>query len=220
LFWPGSIQLLIFLGIVAWLLKFANRPNTEDVFHSLAESNYAMKSYNQRYIMESLAREKGRADRSNNPFSICIFDIDRFSKISEKHGSTISDVVLREFSKRVRGELRAMDSINPTGIERTFGRFNQEEFVTILPHTGLAGAHRCAERIRDIVADTPFDDKHTLTISAGVAVYRRGETISDLLSRTEQGLRLAILDGGNRIHGHAPGRSEPAQVFELHTLKN
>lgn len=219
-YWPESIQLLIFLGIIVWLMKFANRPRTEVDLHARAESDYSAKSYNQRYIMESLAREKGRTDRSNTPFSICIFDIDRFSALTEEHGAIVGDRVLKEFSKRVRGELRAMDTINPTGIERTLERFSQQEFVAILPHTSLAGATRCAERIREAVGKTPFDHAHTLTISGGMAEYRRGENISDLLARAEQTLRQAIREGGDRIHGHAPEHSEPAQILELHKLKH
>jgi diguanylate cyclase (GGDEF)-like protein len=235
--WTDSIQLITYLGIVTWLLHFGHRLRfiskksiDDDRLQSVADKmeqpgsdaddDFHTKSFNQRFIMETLAREKGRTDRSNNPFSICIFDIDSFSSIIEEHGSLAGDRILREFSKRVRSELRGMDTMNPTGIERTFGQFSNEEFVAILPHTGLAGAERCAERLSKTIGSQPFDGMQDLTISVGVAEYQRGEKISELLARAEHALHEAMRNGGVAVNRRARKDSQTAQIIELHKLKN
>ena len=170
--------------------------------------------------MDSLVREKGWTDRSNNPFSICIVDIDSFSDLSDELGPTNSDRILREFAQRVRGALRAMDAVNPTGIGRTFGRFSNLEYVAILPHTNLRGAQRCAERIRESVADEPFSEAYQLTVSAGVTEYQRGETIAELLARAEKSLDTAVNSGGNQVHGDVARETGNAEIIELHKLNS
>jgi diguanylate cyclase (GGDEF)-like protein len=233
LVWAEGMQLVIYLGVLTWLLSFGHRlrflgkqsidsgpsRSVADHMEQAAENEYQRKSFNQRYIMETLAREKGRTDRSNTPFSICIFDIDSFSTLIEEQGSLTADRVLKEFSKRVRNELRGMDTMNPTGIERVFGQFSNEEFVVILPHTGLAGADRCANRISARVSQKPFDSEHHLTVSVGITEHRRGESISELLARAEQALHDAMSNDGISVRKPAEEPPKTAEVIELHKLK-
>jgi diguanylate cyclase (GGDEF)-like protein len=166
--------------------------------------------------MDSLAREKGRADRSNTPVSVCIFDLDHFKALNDKHGHLVGDRVLKRFAKRVRGELRAMDLANPSEHRRSFGRFGGEEFIAILPSTTLTGAGACGERIRAAVADRPFDDVYQVTVSAGVAQYQRGETVPQLLARADEALYRAKAEGRNRVE--LDGKPEPCSA-EVHTLR-
>jgi diguanylate cyclase (GGDEF)-like protein len=113
-----------------------------------------------------------------------------------------------------------MDAVNPTGIGRTFGRFSNQEYIAILPHTNLRGARRCAERIREAVTGEPFSQVHQLTVSAGVTEYQRGETIADLLSRAEKSLDTAVEAGGNQVQSDAARESGNAQIIELHKLNS
>ena len=165
--------------------------------------------------MDSLAREKGRADRSNVPVSVCIFDLDHFKHLNDEHGHLVGDRVLKSFAKRVRGELRGMDTANPSDHRRSFGRFGGEEFIAILPSTALAGAAACAERIRAAIADRPFDDLYRVTTSVGVAEYRRGETVPELLARADDALYKAKAEGRNRVE--LDGDLEPRSA-EIHQL--
>ena len=234
-FWPDAIGLAFFIGFTGWLLVLARNPDQlndetphkEKSLQSMAgeidqaeDHDYFTKSFNQRYIMDSLVREKGWTDRSNNPFSICILDIDSFSDLDDENSPVIADRVLREFSQRVRSALRAMDAVNPTGIGRTFGRFSNQEYVAILPHTNLTGAKRCAERVRDAVSGKSFADAHHLTVSVGVTEYQRGETIADLLSRAERSLDTAVEAGGDQIHSDTVRQSGNAEIIELHKLNS
>jgi diguanylate cyclase (GGDEF)-like protein len=233
--WRESIPLGIFAGVVTGLLLYGinlqksrqQMPNVDGDGASAMDKSvhgpdhdYITKTFNQRYIIDSLAREKGWTDRTNNPFSICVFDIDRFSAISAEHGSRVSEHILNEFLQRIRGVLRAMDAVNPTGIERTIGRYSNQEYIAILPHTSLRGAERCAERARQAIEDTPFERAQSLTISTGVAEYRRGETVAELLVRAEKRLKVAIKAGGNKVCGDASKKPGNAKIIELHNLKS
>jgi diguanylate cyclase (GGDEF)-like protein len=179
-----------------------------------AERDYLTKSFNRQYIMESLLREKARADRTGRTFSICIFDLDRFKSLNDAHGHLVGDRVLAIFANRARRALRSMDTINPTRYRRALGRLGGEEFIAVLPGTEIGGALRCAERVRETVAH-PMDKDLQITVSAGVAEYRRGESIPELLTRADQAMYAAKRSGRNRVRVSAtrttPEKSGPTK---------
>jgi diguanylate cyclase (GGDEF)-like protein len=228
---PEALNLVTYLGLMAWLMLFSGfldslrrhlqdrnielRQHIQRVVR-IAERDHLTKSYNRHAIMDSLAREKGRADRSNAPVSVCILDLDHFKTLNDEHGHLIGDRVLKQFAKRARAELRAMDGIQPVAHRRSLGRFGGEEFIAILPGTTLAGAATCAERIRAAVADQPFDQLYRVTVSVGVAEYRRGETVPEWLARADHALYDAKANGRDRVvlSGGTPEKQD-AEVREL-----
>jgi len=166
----------------------------------IAKRDHLTRSYNRRYIMEAMAREKSRADRSDEEeFSVCILDLDHFKKLNDKFGHVAGDRVLLNFAKRIRSELRGMDTLNQSRFERSFGRFGGEEFIAVLPNTDVDGARRCAERLCEAISQKPFLGKYDVTVSVGAATYIRGETIPELLSRADSALYEAKERGRNRI---------------------
>ena len=102
-----------------------------------------------------------------------------------------------------------MDSINPTRFRRALGRLGGEEFIAVLPGTEVDGALRCAERVRDAVARDPVDPGLLITVSAGVAEYRRGESIPELLTRADQAMYAAKRSGRNRVRVSAVRQPKP-----------
>ncbi len=164
-----------------------------------AERDHLTKSFNRQYIMDALLREKARADRTGRGFSVCIFDLDRFKTLNDVYGHIVGDKVLTVFANRARRALRSMDSINPTRFRRALGRLGGEEFIAVLPGTEVDGALRCAERVRESIARNPVERGLQLTVSAGVAEYRRGESIPELLTRADQALYAAKRSGRNRV---------------------
>jgi diguanylate cyclase len=61
-------------------------------------------AYNRRFLMETLARERARADRLNEPFSVCLLDIDHFKSINDTLGHAAGDAVLKHFTALAAGE--------------------------------------------------------------------------------------------------------------------
>ena len=165
--------------------------------------------------MDTLSREKGRADRTGTPVSVCILDLDHFKALNDTHGHLIGDRVLKQFAKRARAELRTMDAVQPCGHRRSLGRFGGEEFVAILPGTALASAGVCADRMRASIADEPFDGLYRVTVSVGVAEYQRGETVHDWLARADDALYRAKAEGRDRVVLSGKPASLEAKVYEL-----
>ena len=150
-------------------------------------------AFNRRFLIDTLARERPRAERTHEAFSICLADLDHFKAINDTLGHAAGDSVLKHFAALAPRGLRGID---------TFGRFGGEEFLLVLPGTDRQGALAVAERVRaateaSALPDLPFERR--ITISIGVATYERGEEVSTLLARADQALYQAKNAGRNRV---------------------
>jgi diguanylate cyclase len=149
-------------------------------------------SYNRRYLMGALYKEKNRSDRGREPFCICLIDLDRFKSVNDTKGHLIGDVVLKTFAAAVQAHLRSTDY---------FGRFGGEEFMLILSETSLKGASYFAERVRVEAETLRFPESPDLhvTVSVGVAQYRPREETASVLARADAALYHAKATGRNRV---------------------
>jgi diguanylate cyclase (GGDEF)-like protein len=189
-------------------LKRRNVELKEKVSNTSREAtrDHLTQTFNRRYMMDSLSREQARADRVGSTFSLCIFDLDHIKRLNDEHGHLVGDKVLSEFAYLARRELRASDVIDLDGEGRCFGRFGGEEFLCLLPSTDHVGARRCAERLRLATSRAEFDHKVRITLSAGVAEYLPGESVTDTLRRADEALYFAKQTGRNKVA--CAGRSE------------
>ncbi len=150
-------------------------------------------TYNRRYLMGALHKEKNRSDRGGEPFSVCLIDIDHFKKVNDSKGHLAGDQVLRNLTVAVQPDVRTTDY---------FGRFGGEEFMLILSETSLNGACAYAERLREKIEGlrfTDIDSDMRITVSIGVTQYRPREEISTALNRADMALYDAKAQGRNRV---------------------
>lgn len=183
----------------------------------IADRDHLTWAYNRRFIMTALEEERARSERRHAPFSIVIFDLDHFKQINDRHGHVAGDRVLKKFSEIARRELRHADVMSMGRRGNAFGRFGGEEFIGLLPETGLEGARNCAERLQTAVAAERFDAGIRVTFSAGIAVYRYGETIEETLRRADDALYRAKRAGRDRIFEEKSARhaGQSAKVVRL-----
>lgn len=149
--------------------------------------------YNRSHMQEELENAKRLADTRGTLFSICLIDLDGFKQINDRHGHLAGDAVLRSFADTARQMIRDSDVI---------GRYGGDEFIQILPNTDLRGAIMHAERLRVRtyflrVGELPLQQRVSLSI--GVAQYRSGDRINDLISRADSALYQAKQLGRNRV---------------------
>ncbi|MBZ9907737.1 GGDEF domain-containing protein [Mesorhizobium sp. BR115XR7A] len=149
---------------------------------------------NRRFVtgrIEELIR--GAGDGSG---SICVLDLDNFKCINDRFGHGAGDIILQDFAKRIQKQVRRSDC---------FGRIGGEEFVLVLPRTGMEEAELIVERmLATIRTSRPLQDRAvSYTFSAGIAEVRLGETVAELLGRADHALYSAKVGGRNRIHLYA-----------------
>jgi diguanylate cyclase (GGDEF)-like protein len=148
--------------------------------------------YNRKQILKLLEIEVHRSDRYKSPLSISMIDIDHFKRINDTLGHTQGDKVLVQLAKMLRRDVREADSL---------GRYGGEEFLMLLPNTGLNAATEQGSRLCKHVREAEFEigkDVH-LTISIGIAEYRMGkESWMDLLNRADRAMYIAKNAGRDR----------------------
>ena len=157
--------------------------------------------HNRRFLMEALQREEARAKRRGSQFSVIMCDLDHFKAINDRYGHLIGDAVLKLAAELMQAQLRSADWLAHGGDE-TVARFGGEEFAILLPDTGIEGAVRCAERLRAAMhaATLPAPlTEEKLTASFGVAEYRVGDALSDVLTRADHSLYDAKPGGRDRV---------------------
>lgn len=149
---------------------------------------------NRRAIMESLEKEFGRARRLDHALSVLIMDLDHFKQINDCYGHAAGDSVLKEFVQIVMPEIRVSDH---------FARLGGEEFVIVLPESGLAPARLLAERLCQAVASHAFGSPEapfSVTVSIGIAtIGEHDSSPEDLLNRADRCLYAAKSEGRNRV---------------------
>jgi diguanylate cyclase len=151
---------------------------------------------NRRHFRDCLNTELDRARRYGRPCSLIILDIDWFKKINDSYGHAAGDEALKAVVRKIGGTVRRQDIV---------ARLGGEEFVVLMPETGMDSALASAERIRRAIAAEPAcfgGIDIPLTVSAGVAVMSSGEepdTADSLLHRADQCLYQAKTAGRNCV---------------------
>ncbi len=165
-------------------------------FQAMANSDQLTKLYTKRYLLARMGEEIHKAEQTNQPLSVFIFDIDHFKKYNDTHGHLAGDDILRLVGTLIRQEVREED---------TAARYGGEEFVVILPSTTKENALVMAEKMRRVIEAQPFPNAGTqplgrVTISGGVATLGHdGRTTNELLGAADQALYLAKERGRNRV---------------------
>jgi diguanylate cyclase (GGDEF)-like protein len=159
---------------------------------------------NRRAMLEALSHEAQRAQRSGEPLCLALIDLDHFKHINDTHGHAAGDRVLCRFAEIAREELRTTDVLS---------RWGGEEFMLLLPATGVPAALVCIERVRTRLATTQFDDIApglTATFSAGFAQCRGEADLEHAIERADQAMYKAKAEGRNRTLYLGPGDLPPA----------
>lgn len=134
------------------------------------------------------------ARRATDSLTIVMLDADHLREVNNERGHLAGDAVLLELAARLAAHIRDGDVL---------ARFGGEEFAVLMPQTPLAEGRRVAERLRAAVAASPFriDDGPpvSVTISGGVATYRRGGDLDDLIRRADAALYRAKAAGRDRV---------------------
>jgi diguanylate cyclase (GGDEF)-like protein len=148
---------------------------------------------NRRDMKEKLRYEANRSARSQRPFCLLLADIDDFKRINDDHGHDAGDLVLKALSGRMTVSLRKQDVI---------ARWGGEEFLILLPESGMEEGRTIAERLLKTVTGQPFrirDKSLQLSLSIGLARFDPGSDLEKTITRADQALYRAKHKGKKRV---------------------
>jgi diguanylate cyclase (GGDEF)-like protein len=151
--------------------------------------------YSRHYMLEILEKEYARALRHQTDLSCLLIDIDYFKVINDTFGHVFGDSVLREFSACLKLVARKYDFIF---------RYGGEEFMILLPNTGIDGARSVAEKIRSICESKVYKDGINVTIatvSIGVSSVKNHQPSesNELIAFADKALYRSKSKGRNRV---------------------
>jgi diguanylate cyclase (GGDEF)-like protein/PAS domain S-box-containing protein len=147
--------------------------------------------YNRIKFNTSLTMEMARSERYQSPLSLILFDIDHFKNVNDTYGHSAGDNVLKRLAKRIQASIRETD---------IFARWGGEEFVILAPGLFIMEAVQLAEKLRRNIEELYFIKPQKITLSFGVAAFKKGDSSTVLINRADEALYRAKENGRNQVH--------------------
>jgi len=147
---------------------------------------------NRQAYEERIAEEIARSRRYGSKLCMVVWDIDKFKSVNDNYGHAAGDRVLRVVAETLYAQTRETDFL---------ARFGGEEFVMLLTETDIEATKIVAEKLREIIAETPFhfrENEVPVSISGGIAELGKDETANSLFERADKALYAAKENGRNR----------------------
>ncbi len=184
----GVITTLLLLGLIYFFMARLMKRLAEarQTIEKIAITDSLTGLFNRRHIMLRFEEEFEKFKRLKMNVSCIMIDIDNFKVINDSYGHLIGDQVLKAISVRMQGIVRAYDIL---------GRYGGEEFIVILPDSGLEDARGLAERIRVSVKEVSISNS-AVTMSLGVVCSRESDrSVDDIIRRADEHLYKAKKTG-------------------------
>ncbi|PZP99959.1 GGDEF domain-containing protein [Pseudorhodoferax sp. Leaf265] len=155
--------------------------------------------YNRKYLDDKLRAELERAQRSQIPVALVMFDVDSFKAYNDTYGHPAGDRVLVAIAHAAREQINRVTDV--------LARYGGEEFAAVLPASDKIGAQRVAEKIRSAVEALAIPHQASsvspcVTVSLGVACHdpRDGYPgAHELLELADRALYVAKRNGRNQV---------------------
>jgi diguanylate cyclase (GGDEF)-like protein len=146
---------------------------------------------NKRATDDTLKRMVAQANRSITPLTAIMLDLDHFKQINDQCGHGKGDEVLAAVGAALTSCLRESDFA---------GRFGGEEFLVLLPDTGVEGAVQVAEKMRLTVASISVAGvDRAISVSLGVAdLLEHAGNAAGLVREADRALYGAKAAGRNQ----------------------
>ena len=162
--------------------------------HRVAVTDPLTGAFNREFLLQRLPLEIETATERDRALSVAMVDVDHFKTVNDHYGHGIGDLVLSEVARRLRGAIRAGDLLV---------RYGGEEFLAVLPKADAGRAWEVGERMRQRVCERAFEVGDGLAlllrVSIGIAQWRTGEVMPDLIERADTALYGAKDRGRNRV---------------------
>ncbi|MHB1290658.1 MAG: diguanylate cyclase, partial [Sulfuricella sp.] len=142
---------------------------------SLVQEDFLTGTLNRRGMEDAFEREFARSERIHTPLCVALLDIDYFKRLNDTYGHDAGDEALIHLVRVVKETLRPTDVI---------ARFGGEEFVIILPETGVEEGMKAMTRLQRELTKKFFlhkNEKVLITFSAGIALRQPDESADAII---------------------------------------
>ncbi|MDQ3688930.1 MAG: diguanylate cyclase [Chloroflexota bacterium] len=159
-------------------------------------------------LLAHLFQEVERATRYGRPLSVAFMDLDHFKIVNDTYGHSVGDEVLRAVADTFRSNTRESDFI---------GRYGGEEFVLILPETGVDEATNVVEKLRHLILKlrVPSGSGEDLAVSISIGLAGGHGTnlhVDEMLRDADAAMYSAKSLGRNQTYVFAEIDDESARI--------
>lgn len=160
----------------------------------LASRDALTDTVNRRGLFEQLEVEIANAARNDTPLGLVFIDLDHFKPVNDDYGHSIGDQLLVLVSRRMKGQIRAND---------TLSRYGGDEFVILYHNVADAeNLKQMAQHLIDAISEPFHIDGHVITIGASLGLAFMDDaqyTGLELLHFADHAMYQAKRAGGNSL---------------------
>ena len=172
------------VGCLGVALDVTERKRAEEQARYLSVTDPLTGLANYRRLLDVLSAEIQRSGRTERPFALLFFDLDRLKNINDTYGHLAGSRALCRLGNVLRVCSRVID---------TPARYGGDEFALVLPETEWASAKQVSQRIAERLCQEL--EEPSLSASVGIAIYPRdGNTIERLFAVADKDLYNAKAD--------------------------
>lgn len=191
------IRVHVFMGVLLGMVsvvttmraKFRDALTRADTLDRWANTDMLTGLANRRAMDVFLTQQIEEAERYGRQLSVIIADIDDFKDINDQSGHVAGDEAIRSIAGVFTKTLRKSDFV---------ARWGGDEFIVVAPEASAEHSGRVVERCRGEMSRYSVYG-HNLTMTFGIAEYRSGETVDNLLAKADAMLYKGKQLGKNRV---------------------
>lgn len=169
---------------------------TIETIRTISETDQLTEIGNRRSFDDHLREYAMQSMETGEPFCLLFLDIDKFKNFNDEWGHSLGDQVLRLFASCMQ---------KTVGDKGFCARYGGEEFAVLLPNMDIPEALNVANAIRETIASREIVRRSdgqkigAITVSAGLALFEKGEPLTSFIERADSGLYAAKQNGRNRV---------------------
>jgi diguanylate cyclase (GGDEF)-like protein len=213
---PAALPFTILFMLISGIVGAALVRNREERRLQDALIDPLTGAFNRRHFQIALRIASERHERTSEPASLIVFDVDHFKAVNQTFGHTTGDAVLKTLVTIVARRIRLVDVVC---------RLGGDEFAVLLSNATAGDAVIVAEDLRALVEQTLVLNGRRVSISGGVSELKRGESTGCWLADADAALYQAKCGGRNRIAPAWSGRRRwpartPAGAVRAHDRRD
>lgn len=161
-----------------------------DELSDLINRDRLTKVASRHYFEEALLNEQRRFKNFQRNYALILLDIDDFKQINDMNGHLIGDDILKTVAATISNIARKTDVV---------ARWGGDEFVILLPETGVDTAYELAEAMRQAVENGDYPITLAITLSIGISGSRANDHARNVFKLVDDAMYRAKKTGKNQI---------------------
>ena len=160
-------------------------------YEELASKDTLTSVYNHGRIETEIRNAIESKKRKQQNTSIMMIDIDYFKSVNDRFGHSVGDATLVRFVNTILDIIKARGAV--------LGRWGGEEFVVVLYDADAENSFNFAEKLRNQVAETDFENVGHITCSIGITQIDINDDFGNAFDRMDKAVYEAKSAGRNCV---------------------